>query len=215
MQNLLEAESLSLFDGAQDRSAALAYLRPRQAEYVKGEYMLTAGERRRSFGALLAGGADVIKEDAGGNPVTLARLGAGDMFAEAFAFSGEPLSVGVVASERSRVVWLDAERVAAAGEKFVSVTAAALRMFARKNLFLTERIEHLSKRTLADKVLSYLASERRRAGKEVFSVPFDRQGMADYLGCDRSALSAVLSKLKKQGALDYHKNTFLLHGAVR
>lgn len=210
MQKPIEAESLPLFDGAKDRNAALAFLLPRQAEYAKGEYILTAGERRRAFGVLLAGCADVVNEDAGGNPVTLARLSAGDMFAEAFAFSGEPLSVGVVAAERARVVWLDAERVAAAGEKFASVTAAALRMFARKNLFLTERIEHLSKHALADKVLSYLASERRRAGKAVFSLPFDRQGMADYLGCDRSALSAVLSKLKKRGALDYHKNTFRL-----
>ncbi len=45
-------------------------------------------------------------------------------------------------------------------------------------------------------------------GKRTFSVPFGRQELADYPGCDRSALSAVLSKLKAKGVLDYHKNEF-------
>ena len=32
--------------------------------------------------------------------------------------------------------------------------------------------------------------------------------LANVLGCDRSALSAVLSRLKRAGVLDYHKNAF-------
>ena len=36
------------------------------------------------------------------------------------------------------------------------------------------------------------------------------QELADYLAADRSALSAVLGKLKKEGLIDYHKNQFTL-----
>ena len=46
--------------------------------------------------------------------------------------------------------------------------------------------------------------------RKCFEIPFDRQGLADYLAADRSALSAVLGKLKKEGVLTFRKNHFTL-----
>ena len=83
--------------------------------------------------------------------------------------------------------------------------------FAQKNIFLTGRIEHLSKRTLREKVLSYLSEQAHLCGTRSFVIPLDRQGLADYLAADRSALSAVLSKLRDEGILDFRKNDFTLH----
>jgi CRP-like cAMP-binding protein len=34
--------------------------------------------------------------------------------------------------------------------------------------------------------------------------------MADYLAADRSALSAVLGKLRREGIIQFHKNQFTL-----
>ena len=38
----------------------------------------------------------------------------------------------------------------------------------------------------------------------------NRQQLADYLAVERSAMSAELSRMKKDGLLDYHKNHFRL-----
>lgn len=206
MDSLSAIAKLPLFAGV-DAFAALRELNAREGSYAAGETLLRAGERCESVGILLSGGADVVREDAGGNPVLVAHLSAGELFAEAFAFSGAPLAVSVRAAEDSRVLWLSAERIAVS-PRYPRLAANALRLFARKNLFLTERIEHLTRHTLAEKVLSYLYSLARSQGRPLVSVPFGRQGMADYLGCDRSALCAVLAKLKKEGKLDYHKNIF-------
>lgn len=197
---------LPLFAGV-EASAALRELNARKATYAAGETLLRAGERCGSVGILLSGGADVVREDAGGVPALVAHLSAGDLFAEAFAFSGEPLTVSVRAAEHSRVLWLSAERIACS-PRYPRLAANALRLFARKNLFLTERIGHLTRHSLAEKVLSYLHSLARSQGKPLITVPFGRQEMADYLGCDRSALCAVLAKLRREGKLDYHKNVF-------
>ena len=35
-----------------------------------------------------------------------------------------------------------------------------------------------------------------------FTIPFDRQQLADYLGVDRSALSAEIGKLRREGVID-------------
>lgn len=42
-----------------------------------------------------------------------------------------------------------------------------------------------------------------------FTIPYDRQGLADYLNADRSALSSELSKLQKEGVLSYKKRPSL------
>ena len=48
------------------------------------------------------------------------------------------------------------------------------------------------------------------AGNNSFTISLDRAGMADYLAADRSALSAMLGRLKKEGIIEYHKNSFTL-----
>ena len=46
-------------------------------------------------------------------------------------------------------------------------------MFARKNVFLTDRIEHLSQRTLKEKILSYLKEQAMETGSSSFTILFD------------------------------------------
>jgi CRP-like cAMP-binding protein len=52
--------------------------------------------------------------------------------------------------------------------------------------------------------------QAKQAGSSEFSIPFDRQQLADYLGVERSAMSAELSKLRQQGRIEYKKNRFCL-----
>lgn len=58
----------------------------------------------------------------------------------------------------------------------------------------------------------------RSGGKnesERFDIPFNRQQLADYLGVDRSALSAELGKMQREGLLEFRKNHFHLYEEVR
>ena len=61
-----------------------------------------------------------------------------------------------------------------------------------------------------EKLLSYLWAESRRQGSTEFSIPFNRQELADYLCVDRSAMSAELSRMQKDGLLSAEKNRFAL-----
>mgnify|MGYP001086191888 CR=1 FL=1 len=51
-------------------------------------------------------------------------------------------------------------------------------------------------------------------GSSSFSIPFDRQQLADYLGVDRSALSKELGRMRNEGILTFRKNHFQLHRTV-
>lgn len=85
-----------------------------------------------------------------------------------------------------------------------------LRIVANKNLLLNQKIEFTSKRTTREKLLAYLSAEAKKAGSSSFSIPMNRQELADYLSVERSAMSAELSKLRDDKVLRFNKNNFTL-----
>ncbi|MCL2350670.1 MAG: helix-turn-helix domain-containing protein, partial [Defluviitaleaceae bacterium] len=81
---------------------------------------------------------------------------------------------------------------------------------ADKGLELHERINCLLKPTARDKILTFLRRTAKEQQSGTFNVPMDRNAMAEYLNIERSSLSRELSRMKKDGLLDYHKNRFIL-----
>lgn len=69
---------------------------------------------------------------------------------------------------------------------------------------------HTASKSLRGRLLSYLSEQATRNGSNHFTIPFDRQQLADYLAVDRSAMSGELSKMQKDGLITYHKNEFIL-----
>ena len=61
--------------------------------------------------------------------------------------------------------------------------------------------------------MAYLLDQAKQQGSLEFTIPFDRQTLADYLGVERSAMSAELSKLRRDGVLETTGSHFrLIHG---
>lgn len=83
-------------------------------------------------------------------------------------------------------------------------------MVAQKNMQLMEKIDVTSKKTLREKILTYLSLLAQHKGSTYIEVPLGRVELADYLCADRSALTRELSNMKRDGLLDYDKNTFHL-----
>ena len=81
---------------------------------------------------------------------------------------------------------------------------------AKKNILFHERLQITSKRSTREKLLAYLNGQAKKNKSREFSIPFDRQELADYLEVERSGLSAEISKLRKEEILQSHKNRFTL-----
>lgn len=67
-----------------------------------------------------------------------------------------------------------------------------------------------SSSTASEKLMSYLSEESKKHNSTEFSIPFNRQQLADYLSVDRSAMSNELCKMRDQGLLTFEKNRFTL-----
>ena len=203
-----------LFSGIEgpERESLLGCLQAVRRQYKKGELVFAAGDAP-AVGLLHSGAVQVLAEDPMGNRTIIGRMEAGDIFGEAFACAGaEKMPFSVEAVSDSEVMLIDVKRILgtcpAACPFHSRLIENLMSILARKNIMLGSKIRHLSRRTTRDKLLSYLTEKAREAGARSFTIPFNRQELADFLCVDRSAMSSELSKLRAEGVLDFEKNEF-------
>lgn len=201
--------------GEEEIEAMLGCLQAKKGNYKKGEYVLRQGEHLSTVAILAEGKLYVQREDYWGNRSIINMIGTGDMFGEAYAANGNgKLLNDVAAVEDSTVIFFDVAKmltVCSSACRFHSTVVQNL-FFAisEKNIKLVQKLGHISKRTTREKLISYLSEEAEKQNSGSFTIPFNRQQLADFLSVDRSAMSNELCKMRDDGLIVFDKNRFTL-----
>ena len=212
---ILKDCSLFMDIAESDIKSMLHCLSATQKRYMKNSFIWSEGEATENIGIVLIGTIHVLHEDFWGKRNILTRIEAGGLFGEAFACAGvEKLPVSIMAAEDAKILFVDCEQVMISCSSACAFHATLIKnltlILARRNVTLTQKLEHITQPTTREKLLSYLSEQARLAGANAFDIPFNREELADYLSVERSAMSAELSKMKKDGLLLYRKNHFEL-----
>ena len=206
-----------LFDRIGDESLKemLGCLNAKERSYKKGDVVFAEGDKAKYLGIVLEGSVQLVRVDYYGNRSILANIEPPQLFGEAFACAGlKSLPVDAVAAADTKILLLDAQRIARPcgnscpchGQTILNL----LHIVAKKNLVLHQKIEITSKRSTREKLMTYLLLQAKNAKSHTFTVPYDRQELADYLEVDRSGLSAEISKLRNEKVLECRRSTFTL-----
>ncbi len=201
--------------GEEELAGMLGCLGAHLKTYQKGEYVLRQGQHLEHITVLVEGSLLIQKDDYWGNRSILGHIGVGEMFGEAYvAPESGPLLNDVVAIEDSAVIFFDVKRIlttCSSACHFHSLVVQNL-FFAisEKNRQLVQKLGHMSKRTTREKLISYLSEEAKRQHSSSFTIPFNRQQLADFLSVDRSAMSNELCRMRDEGLLNFEKNRFEL-----
>lgn len=201
--------------GEEDIASLLSCLGARKKEYKKGEYILREGEHISDIFILVEGKIHIQKDDYWGNRSILSVISVGEMFGEGYAApeSGALLN-DVVAVEDSSVIFFDVKRIlttcSSACRFHNMIVQNMFFAISDKNRRLVQKLGHMSGRTTRVKLISYLSEEAKRQGSSAFTVPFNRQQLADYLCVDRSAMSNELCKMRDEGMIKFEKSRFEL-----
>ena len=206
-----------LFQGIREHEieAMLTCLSAEERTYRKDAYIYRAGDVTGRLGVVMEGAVNIIKDDVWGNRKIIENIGRGQIFGETYAcLKGEPLMVDVQASERSRILFMDVNRILTTCSSSCDFHNRLIRslmyVLAGKNLMLTKKMDIITPKSLRERVMVYLSQESVKQGGRTVTVPFNRQQMADYLSVDRSALSAELSRMQRDGVISYEKNRFTI-----
>ena len=208
----------ALFSGIRENELLplLDCLAAQERFYARGRQILPAGSAADKLGIVLSGQVDTVYEDVVGGRSIIGTFGPGQLFGDAFACSTrQTLPVSIVAETDSTAVLIGIDRILRVREKdgrqYQLLMENLLRILADKYVAISRKMVHLSGRTTRRKLLSYLSEQMRLAGGNPFTIPFNRQELADYLFIDRTGLSAEWSKLKQQGLLSEEKGAVSLN----
>ena len=198
-----------LFAGVvpEEMGLMLNCLGAREREIPKGEPVFLEGDPAGFIGVALEGTVQVVRDDYYGTRSVLTVIQPGEIFGEAFSCAGvETMPVSAFALKGSKILWLDCKRMLTvcsnACQFHNRMVANLLQAVARKNLALSRKIQFMSQRTTKEKIMAYLLDQAKTQGSSEFTIPHDRQALADFLGVERSAMSAEIGKLKKTGILE-------------
>ncbi len=218
MKKYLEIlKNCPLFFGIEDESLIrlLSCLGARVERFDKKYTVFAEGSPAKFIGILLSGKVQVVQIDYGGNRSILSNIGPSEMFAEAFACAEtKALPVSVIADEPSEVMFIDCSHILHTCQNNCGFHGRLIfnlmKDLASKTIMFHRRIEVTSKRSTREKLMAYLMLEAKNANSNRFTIPFDRQELADYLEVERSGLSAEISKLRREGIIKSDKNHFEL-----
>ena len=184
-------------------------------DFEKNNFIFEIGKPISKIGIILSGEINIIKEDFWGNRNILNKFKSGEIFGEVFALAKvSPNNILVETSQNSKILFLDLTNFSIDNEnnsnEILKFLSNIFKISLKKNILFTEKLEHITKKTIREKIISYLSTEAIKNRSNSFFIKFDRQELADYLFVERSALSRELSSMKKDGLIEYNKNHFTL-----
>lgn len=181
--------------------------------FDKKEFVILNGDEAANITILLSGSLSVSKTDFAGKKIIVSDIKEKEVFGEAFLFSQKKsYGVDVLATTKSEILFIPFKKLinicSSACDCHNKIIHNLLFLLAQKNITLNEKLECLSQKTTQGKISFYLLREYEKNNNTKITIPFNREGLSEYLGVNRSALSRELSKLQEIGSIKFSKNVF-------
>lgn len=207
----------TLFSGVQREELAslLNCLQARVVRLEKGMPVFLEGEEAGFIGLVLEGGVQIVHDDYYGNRSVLGHAEPGELFGQTYACSNiQNMPVSGYALHQSCIMFFSCRKMLTvcsnACQFHNRIVKNLLQVVAEHNVNMSRKIQFMSQKTTRQKLMAYLLDQAKKANSPEFTIPFDRQALADYLAVERSAMSAELSKLQKEGVLLTRGSHFIL-----
>ena len=193
---------------------ALDFFRANRRMYEKGEIVNPLGEPLPFFGLVLSGCVQVQTDDIDGNPMIMATVTPGETFGESLHYLRRVSSVYIVAMADTVILTMQAQEMypsavqSGRNERDAALVHRFLLLLTNRTLEMNNRIQVLSKISMREKLIALFTMYANQQGSRTIRLPFDRNGLAVYLGVNRSALSRELSRMQREGLIRFDKNVF-------
>ncbi|MBQ8615302.1 MAG: Crp/Fnr family transcriptional regulator [Clostridia bacterium] len=196
-----------------DCQAMMFCFKTRFKTFNKNQNIVEQGQDMDDLVLIVKGGAIVENVDSMGEISILRRLKNGDVYGLESAYFGENIfKDSLIATEKTLVLFMNKHRIINPCEnrcrRHDIVSKHLAQIIAESNMELMDKLTHMSKKTIRDKLMSYFNSLAKKTGVNYFEIPFNKTELASYLSVDRSAMSTELTKMKEDGLIEFEKRQF-------
>ncbi len=190
----------------------MSYFAPRVRRYQKGELLLLAGYETRETGILLEGQILALKNTPDGASVAITQMGPGGLFGDVLSGSSQRSPVSIMAQTACLALYLPYDKIiqpcAQLHDSHLQLLKNLVQTISNKYFALDRRVELLICKSLRTRISLWLLEQAEQAGSDTFAVPLTRAGLAEYLNCDRSALSRELGRMQREGLIETFRGSF-------
>lgn len=187
-------------------------LNPSIKVYQKKDIITIEKEQLTGIGIVLEGEVSVGKETLAGDRIIMSRLRGGELFGEVAAFTNDTWLATVIANTDCTILFLPPQKIVGMCNRICSghkiLIQNMLQIVSRKALILNKKVEILSLKSIRKKISTYLLQQYSIGKSLTFDIPLKRNELADYLLVSRPSLSRELINMKKEGIIDFYRNSF-------
>lgn len=181
--------------------------------FAKNQHIVEQGQDMDDIVLILKGGAIVQHIDSLGDISILTKLKKTDAYGFESAYAGDNVyKDSLIATEKTLVMFMNKHRILNPCEnkcrRHDIVVKHIMQTMAQSHIELLEKLKHITKKTIREKLMSYFTSLAKNAGSNYFEIPFNKTELASYLAVDRSAMSAELSRMKDEGLIEFDRRQF-------
>jgi CRP/FNR family transcriptional regulator, dissimilatory nitrate respiration regulator len=208
-------EKISLFYGIKQENipSMMGCISGYHKSYKKNEFIILAGDKIETVGIVLSGSVIVTKENYNGDRKIILTASENDIFVESLVAAGINISpVNVIAKQDCKILFIPMAKLLSSCTHACSFHTQLIfnfvKVLAKKNIDMDQKLDYVSTKTTRQRIAKYLMNQVDALGKMTVVLPLNKNELAEYLNVDRSVLSRELSKMKKEGIIDFDKNTF-------
>lgn len=182
-------------------------------EYKKKNIICSYNELKHKIGIVIDGCVTIARIDESGTHFIIANVKENGLFGLSLALSKYNYDdIYIYASTDCKALIMDSNTIMQACDEnchcHIKLLKNLVLTIATKNTLLIRKQCHMCCKSLRKKITSFLMEQLTINNSSEFTILMNRQELADYLGVDRSALSAELSKMQKEGLITYNHNKF-------
>lgn len=185
-----------------------------EKDFSKGNIIFHTGDVVSKMGIIMQGTVFIESNDIWGNRSILSVVEKGQAFAESYGYTKSPMLVDAVAAENSTIVFFNLnillEDIYQTKPWLFKIQKNLLLIATNKNIILSNRSFCTAPKTIRERLSIYFSQQAMINKSSDFTIPFNRQQLADFLNLDRSALSKELCKMRNDGLIEFNKNHFKL-----
>lgn len=171
--------------------------------YDKEEILFMEDDPCNCLGIVLSGAVELYKGIHSGKRVMLAKIPAGDMFAEAILFSdARKFPVTIESAEKTDVFYITRENLLKMYLSFPKLGERFIQILSNKILILNDRLNLLSLKNIRQKIAYIIFSRGVKAQNGEIVFQMTKQKLSELIGAERPSLSRELIKMKEEGCLD-------------
>lgn len=179
--------------------------------YKKNSIVYLQNEKCTTLDIILKGTVVVQGIDSKGNVLTISDFNVSDVLGGNLLFSHKNFyPMTVIAKNNATVLHIKKDLILKLCQNDINFLNHFLQSISDKTLILTDKIKSISMKTIRECIIDFLTYESYSQNSKTIKLEMTKKELAEKFGIQRPSLSRELSKMRRDGLIEYDTHSITI-----